>query len=296
MKTLKYILLLPLLLFFVACEDVIDVDLNEEDLDLIGVEAYVSTIRNPYVYVSRSLKVSDEQSNPGISGARVSVSDDQVPANRIELFEDPENQGLYQVPIGQIFLGESGREYTLTIEVDGVTIEGSDHLNPVEPIDSIEVRPSLRGDEQFLGVFINAQENPGKGDYYKWDIFINDTLLYEAGYIFVASDEIVDGNYVYDLEIMTDFHNPDEPEERRLKLGDVIRVEQKAISRFAYEYYFQMVNQAFTGGLFSVPPANIQSNLSSSDGKKVLGIFTAQDISVSEEFLIDESLEGQLNK
>jgi hypothetical protein len=57
-----------------------------------------------------------------------------------------------------------------------------------------------------------------------------------------------------------------------------------------------MFNQGQVGGLFSVPPANIESNFSASNGKKVLGIFTASDVSNSNIVIVDESIESGLKK
>jgi hypothetical protein len=57
-----------------------------------------------------------------------------------------------------------------------------------------------------------------------------------------------------------------------------------------------MLNQGQTGGLFSVPPANIKSNFSASDGREVLGIFTANDVSPSNVVIVDETIEGGLKK
>jgi hypothetical protein len=57
-----------------------------------------------------------------------------------------------------------------------------------------------------------------------------------------------------------------------------------------------MINQSSTGSLFSVPSANIVGNFTSSDGKPVLGIFTARDISVSNKVVIDQKIEDQLKK
>ena len=95
-----------------------------------------------------------------------------------------------------------------------------------------------------------------------------------------VSDELVDGNYVADFEIFTDFVTEEEEEEKVLQFGDTVFVEQLSISKSAYQYYTGMVNQAFTGSPFSVPPANVPGNLTASDGKKVLGLFTTSDISV----------------
>ena len=113
----------------------------------------------------------------------------------------------------------------------------------------------------------------------------------------IASDEFVDGNYISKLEIFTDFYQKDkEATDRKLFLNDTIVVKQTSISEFAYNFYFQMINQSSTGSLFSVPPANINSNFTSSDGKPVLGIFTARDVSESNKVVIRQALLDQLTK
>lgn len=294
MKRYSYLIAALFLLSLSSCEDIIDVKLTDQDLDLYAVEAKITTENNPSVFLYKTLKVDDASAYPGVSGATVVISDDSQPQKSIQLEESNETKGLYLVPEGESFVGEVGKLYTLAIDHDGATISGSDFLSSVEPIDSIQVRPSLRGDKRFLGVFTYGNEPQGVGDYYKWDIYINGELLNDAEYLFVASDELVDGNYVSSLEIFTDFHDPNKPEERLINLGDTILVKQNSISEFAYKYYYQMFNQSGTGGLFSVPPANIKSNLTASDGKPVLGLFTASDVSVSNAVTIDENLESQL--
>ena len=192
--------------------------------------------------------------------------------------------------------GIPGREYSLTIQTQGVTLIAKDKLTKVEPVDSIQIFPSTRGDNLFLGIFSYGKEPKGLGNFYKWDVYVNDTLIHEADRIAIASDEFVDGNYISKLEIYTDFHDPDKPEERKLNLNDIVYIKQTSISEFAYSFYFQMINQSSTGSLFSVPAANVKGNFTSSDGKPVLGLFTARDISISNKVVIDQSIEDQLKK
>ncbi|HCR91374.1 MAG TPA: hypothetical protein DIW50_13135 [Prolixibacteraceae bacterium] len=282
------------LLAFSACEDVIDVKISEENLNLYAVEAKITTESNPFVFLYRSMKVDEDMAYPGVSGATVLISENGQPQKSIQLKESPENKGLYLVPENEKFFGEIGKKYTITIEHDGITITGSDQLSKVEPVDSIQVRPSLRGDKRFLGIFTNGKEPEGVGNFYKWDIFINGKLLNGAEYLFFASDELVDGNYVKDLEIFTDFHDPNEPEEKLLKLGYSVLVKQNSISEFAYRYYYQMYDQHVSGSLFSLPSANIRSNFTASDGKPVFGLFTAHDVSASNVLTIDQTMIDQL--
>jgi hypothetical protein len=290
-----YILILVGVIF-VSCEDVVDVKLSEEDVEFYAVEAKITSESNPFVYLYKTRKVNDDSGFAGISGAEVVVSEKEQPQNAVELVESPEIKGWYLVPEGIDFKGEPGKEYQVTINLDGIELTARDMLAPVEPIDSIQVRPSLRGENRFLGIFTYGNEPPGLGNFYKWDIYINDTLLSQSDFLIFASDELVDGNYIYSFEIFTDFHQPSKPEERKLKLGDTVLVKQTSISAFAYDFYFQLFNQAQTGSLFSVPPANIQGNFSASDGNPVLGLFTAHDVSNSNVVVIDERIENKLRK
>jgi hypothetical protein len=290
-----YILILVVVIF-VSCEDVVDVKLSEEEVEFYAVEAKITSESNPFVYLYKTRKVNDDSGFAGISGAEVVVSETEQPQNAVELVESPEIKGWYLVPEGIDFKGKPGKEYQVTINVNGIELIARDLLAPVEPIDSIQVRPSLRGENRFLGIFTYGNEPRGLGNFYKWDIYINDTLLSQSDFLIFASDELVDGNYIYSFEIFTDFHQPSKPEDRRLKLGDTVLVKQTSISAFAYDFYFQLFNQAQTGNLFSVLPANIQSNITASDGKPVLGLFTAHDVSNSNIVFIDEEIENGLRK
>ncbi len=297
MKTIKNIGLVLLIAgIFASCEDVVEVDLGDQLTNLFAVEAQITTESNPYVYLYNGERVNYNEPYQGISGARVVISSSKQPYNPVRLTEHPSLEGFYTVPAGVIFRGEPGRKYTVQIDVGDVTLTATDTLAKVEPIDSIRVKPSLRGDSLFLGIFTYGNEPKGTGNYYKWNIYITDTLLNDAMNIVIASDEFVDGRYINGLEIFTDFHNPDNPEERKIMPGDTVQVKQMSLSEFSYGYYFQMINQSQTGGLFSVPTANVQSNFTASDGKPVLGLFTAHDVSSSNKVIIGEEIESQLKK
>jgi hypothetical protein len=296
MKIKTFILTLAVIVLLHSCEDIIDVKLSDETVDLYAIEAKIISEENPSVFVYKSQRADDDDPYRGVSGASVIISDNGQPQKSVTLKESPEKKGLYVPEKGSYYLGEPGKEYTLEINVNGVKITATEMLARVEPIDSIQVRPSLRGDYMFLGIFTFGNEPQELGNYYKWDIYINNKLLSKSDYLVVTSDELVNGNYVAGFEIFTDFYETDKPEDRLLNLGDTILVKQTSISKFAYSYYYQMFNQGQTGGLFSVPPANIESNFTSSDGRKVLGVFTAHDVSNSNIVVIDETIEGQLKK
>jgi hypothetical protein len=297
MKAINFksiIFLLTISALFVSCEDIVEVKLDNKDIGLYAVEAKITTDNNPYVFLYKSQLVSSDKDYPTVSGAKVVIADNSAPQKSITLQESNERKGLYIPKQGDVF--EQSREYTLTITVDGVTMKSTELLAKVEPIDSIQIRPSSRGDKLFLGLFTYGKEPAGLGNYYKWDIYINKRYLNSSDNLIIASDELVDGNYIEGLEIYTDFHDPNKPEDMTIQLGDTVQVKQTSISKFGYLYYYQMVNQGRTGGLFSVPPANIKSNIISSDGRPVLGVFTANDVSVSNTIVVDEKILSGLKK
>ena len=219
--------------------------------------------------------------------ATVSLSDDADTPNTVNL-EEHESTGIYLLPEGMTYPGVPGRTYTLTITTpDGTIITGEEYLQGVEPLDTVKVNLSDRGDYEYLGIYINSQETPGLGHYYKWDIYINGEFLYNSEDLAFASDELVDGNYIYDMLIYLDWE--EEEEDKILHPGDTIVVEQLSISEKAYDFYWAMSDQAWAGGPFSVPPANVPGNLSSTNGKRILGLFSARDISVGNTIVIDDS-------
>lgn len=296
----KYIIIAIALFSFASCEDVIEVDVTDQEKDLYIIEAKITTMDEPWVFVSKTLSVTIDQPYLGISNLTVTITDDVQPANGITLIEDAERKGYYTVPDSVDYFGVAGRTYTLTISTpENTTLTATETLYEVVPIDSIQVTPSERGDKLFLGVFTYGNETPGLGNFYKWDIYINGTILKidNADYLACASDESVDGNYISGFEVFTDYyHEPKIEEDRLLKLYDTVYVKQTSTTEFAYNFYTQMGNQTTGGSMFSVPPANIPSNFTSSDGEKVVGLFTAHDISTSNTVIIDESIEAQLKK
>ena len=293
MKTAQIIKGIIILLFAVialtSCEDVVNVKLDGEDIDLIAVEAYINTKaeNNIYVKLERTLAVNQTTQNPVISNAVVQLSDNAATPNTVTL-EEQGNTGIYLLPAETSYPGVTGRTYTLTITTpDGTVITGKEYLQEIETLDSVKVNLSDRGNYEYLGIYINSQETPGLGNYYKWDIYINGEFLNDAEDLAFASDELVDGNYIYDMLILLDWE--DEEEDKILHQGDTIVVEQLSISKAAYEFYWGLDDQAWAGGPFSVPPANVPSNLTSSDGKRILGLFSARDISVGNTVIIDDS-------
>lgn len=275
------VLLLAVLLFSLACEDVVNVNLTPQNLNLIAVEAYINTqpSNNILVKLERTVPVNSQGNNPPINNALVQISDNQESPAKVTLYERG-NSGLYTLPPNVSYQAVPGRTYSLWILLDdGTEITGSEYLTPCPKLDTVKVNLSPRGDYKYPGVFISTQDPPLLGNCYKWDIYINGQLLFGGQDLAIAEDELFNGNYISDLLIFMDWDDTDD--KQIIEVGDTIMVEQLSISKAAYDFYYSMRDQAWTGSPFSVPPANIASNLRTNNGKRVLGLFSARDQSRS---------------
>ncbi len=282
------IVLSLLLAMMSACVDVIDVKLDEEDLDLVVVEAYITTKAedNVSVRMQRTTEVDDTTSNPAINNAIVKISDDAATPNTV-ILEEQGTSGRYFLPDGVDYPGVIGRTYTLTIILtDGTVITSTDYLAEVTDIDSIKVNSYEMFNEDYLAVFCSAQDPVGKGNYYMWSVYINGDELSDNEYLSIAEDELVDGNYIEDYMVILDTEKEDE--DNVLHLGDTIVVEQLSISQSVFEFYSAVYEQNSIGSMFSVPPANLPSNLSASDNQIIVGLFSARDVATSKKHIITQ--------
>jgi len=296
MKQIIYLMLIFFAGLMVSCQDVIDVKLNEQDIDLYAVQARITTIDQPEVCIYKALPVNVDEPFSGVSNAIVTISDSETPSNLVELVESSTQKGLYVVAENQKYLGIAGREYTLTIQHEGVILTSKDKLDKVSAIDSIQVYPSARGENRFLGVYIFGVETPGLGNYYRWEVIVNNASISEGNDMAIAEDAMVDGKYISGLEVFTDYHDLNIPTDRRINENDTLFVKQSSLSNFAYNYYTQMLNQNGSGFIFGIPPANVKGNISASNGKPVLGLFSASDVSISKKIIVDRTIENQLVK
>ncbi len=281
--------ILPFFIFiFTSCEDVVDVKLSDEDLDLTVVEAYLNTKteNNVYVKIEKTTQVNDTTTNV-VNNAVVTLTDNEATPNSVTL-EEQGTSGIYLLPEGITYPGVTGRTYTLNVKIpDGDTITGQELLSEVATLDSVSVKLSKESNYDYLGIYGSFQEPEGEGNYYKWDMYVNGEHLNDIDELVYGKDELIDGNYVSDFCITIDWEDDDD--EKLLHKGDTVVVEQLSISKEIYDFYVGMYNQGSSGSLFSVPPANVQGNLSASSGKRVLGMFSARDISVGNTVVIDDS-------
>ncbi|WP_210489819.1 DUF4249 domain-containing protein [Rufibacter aurantiacus] len=253
----KYLFfLVSSLLLFSSCEEVIDYDLPEDAAKVV-IEGLVTDQPGPYtVRISTSKGYLNQGPAAGLENAVVRIKDSEG----FEEILQAKGNGLYQTSQLQ---GKRGNTYHLKVQLNGQEYTASSFLKPVSTLDSLTYHfkeGNAQVDEGYYGT-IFFREPAGKGDLYKFNIYVNGERDKE---IVAINDDLYDGNYG-DPEIGIE-----------LKEGDVMKVEMLSLDRPGYEFFRVLSRmQYYTGGPFDAPPANAPGNISNG----AIGYFGASAVS-----------------
>lgn len=265
---LNTILLFSLILSITACEEVIQLDVEQAAPVYIFEGLITNQFKQHYIKIGKSVTFYETGGNGKISNALVEVTDSE---GNTWSFKEQE-PGLYLSE--EEFAGKIGRTYKMKVEVDGRTFTAEDHLYYVEPIDTLvafideeeRADPSVEGEYwDFLTFLIEPQETE---DYYLANFFRNSERLDFAG------EEI----YVFnDFGISEEVNGVTSPS--YFAAGDTARVEWYSLSREAYLFYTSLYeNLTSDGGVFDGQPSNASTNIS--DG--ALGLFQTSAVDIRE--------------
>lgn len=240
------IMVLFLFLFF-ACEEVIDVDLNESESRIV-IDAQLSDLSHSQrIRVSKTVAFTSEISSQPVEGAQVVVIEEE---GRVFEFSYSDN-GNY---INDDFLPISGRTYRLQVVNQGEVYQASSFMPNYIDVDSIGVVEERIFDEPFYFATFKFTDIQGQRDYYKYDLSINQSRFLFTG---VYNDKFNDGLFVTHQVADSD---------RDLIPGDTITVRRYCVDSQVYRYWneFQLMNPG------TAAPGNPTSNISNN----ALGCFS----------------------
>ncbi len=266
--------LLVLLIGFSACEDVVEIQVPEASPQLVVDGSISNRAGRQEVKLSWSTAYFEESTPPLVQNAQVLLKDDE---GREELMQLDE-KGTYYTDIP----GEVGRSYWLEISLeDGRAYRSMpETLFPVSAINGVQV---VREDEEEepdeegkfgYSVLLTSYQPLDEVNFYRWKVYVNDTLESKADDLSFARDDFV-SEQVIDVEIFGDLMRP----------GDKVRVEQLSITERYYDFLTVLFQQTvFVGGLFDPPPAPIRGNIVNKDDQAdfALGYFYAAAIEEGE--------------
>jgi len=284
-NTYIYILgLVSVLLVMNACEDPIDVELNEGDT-LIVVDGFLNDLpEDQIIKISSSQTYFDNSLVTGTSGAIVTVSSDK---GGIFDFVDEGNGEYRWVSNGQV-IGVPGDNFELAIELNGENLTSNCTMGLAPTIDSL-VQDSI--DNIFgKGIFVEffARDNVGIGDTYWIKTFENGVFLNKPEEINIAYDAGFDSGaeadgliFIPPIRALTN-EAVDSLGDSPWAVGDLARVEIHTLNPEIFGFFETTRDQLITGrsGIFAEPLANATGNIVNLDSEKeVLGVFCVSDIS-----------------
>ena len=281
---IQFIILIAPLLFFTSCEEKTDIELNDLDQERIVVEGRITNeLKHHWIRLTKTLSYFANEQAPALIPEDAYILEEGT-GKRFDLsmYEYEDVNGIY---ITEEMAGIIGETYTLIITDGEDTYSASDYLDTITAIDSANYKYEYSSyfKEGYYILNISAYEPPPVGHNYMFNIYFNDTLY---------NDELAETTYVNDL-LYNDIYleNIDIyyiPQEDIIDSSYQVRIEMLSISEEEYTYNNTFLQETYNNGsIFSGPPANIPSNVKSTNGGvDGVGFFSAASITFSEFTLI----------
>lgn len=275
LKSYKFIL--PFILATVvlnACEDSIELDLGAPVEQLVIDAVIDQTTDTQFVYITRSMSFLENGNYKGYKADSVGIVDAADSAFHLFTYMG-EGKYYFVPPSANTF--KIGNTYQFIVR-DGVnTYVSQSKLNAPTIIDSFTYAYKERGafgTGKGNYVTLWAKDKPGKGDYYWFKLYRNDSLQAKASDLRIAIDnafnEDTDGDGdLFIVPIRENFND------RPYLSGETAKIDIFTIPQELY-YYLNLINtQLNNQGLFAVPPSNIPGNIICMNNRdiKILGFF-----------------------
>lgn len=257
-----------------SCTDVVDVELDDETPNLViegSLDWYIDengTLdgSEQTITLSMSSPYFSQDEITYVTGASVVVTNDSTGENYI--FQD-QNNGTYYT---NTFEPVENQTFTLHVEYDGETYEGSDTFLPGSLIEYYGQSTEDGFDNDLIEINIYYQDDETVDNYYLIDYYRQgDVLSYKE----TNSDEFTNGNLVYDF-----FELDDDDDIEPLQPGDVVDIYLHSLSEAYYNYMSILLYQADgTGNPFAAIPVALHGNCkNTSGGKDAYGYFRTTQV------------------
>ena len=251
-----------------SCEKTVELDLEQSQAATIIEGLITDQAGKQYIRISRSAGFYSNGQNPPVSGAAVTVED-----NEGNIYAFAEQAPGYYVPAGG-FAGKVGNTYTMTAMVGETVYTAAEKMNYVAPFDSLaipideEEQANPEDEGRFYEVLVYIKEPQATVDYYLAKFYRNDTIQNWDGEWAFAYDDLLLSEDISNLPVPFYYAK-----------DDMARVEMYALTRECYKYYLGLnENINNDGGMFSGQPANLRSNIEGG----AIGYFQVSGLAVAE--------------
>jgi len=257
MKYIKRLVFCFSLLSFCSCQKVIELNLHDADIKYVVEGVITNEPGVCRVNLTQSKPFYENNQFPGISGAIVTVKDND------DEFSLPETQpGVYETTL---LNGTPGHTYKLSVSLDNNVFTATSKMPLPVSLDTIYVSNGPFGEFKFATV--GYSDPPGVSNSYRFVQYLNGV---KDPAIFWQNDEFTDGQTVL-IQLDTGVDKKDDP--RNIKSGDTVMIEMLGIDDAVYKYWYSLHFNGGDGGNIATP-ANPVTNVTGG----ALGYFSAQTI------------------
>lgn len=259
------------LLSLSSCTESIDIKTDNSKPVIVIYGTITNIPAYQEVRISSSTGYFDNNSNPKISGAKVSISSD---SEEYDLQEVPSTPGLYRT--NKQISGVLGKNYHLRVEVDfdqdglNEIYEADEKMEKSIQLDSIDVSKDIKSGYTFYSLNVYAQE-PASEDHYMCRYQINDSTYNKISRYIIFDDISINNQYVKGLSIWhfpdtgdKDLYSDDDVKNMTfMNAGDSIKLQMGIISKGYFKFLTQC-QQEMNGEdpFFGGPLSNIDTNIS----------------------------------
>lgn len=280
-KKTYHLLLIALTIITASCTERIDLDLDGAAPVIVIYGSITDTLAYQSIAISSSAPYFDNQPNPVVSGAKVSITSSDNES--WELIESNTEKGTYLTQ--ELKAGKEGTTYHLKVlydfDKDGVdeTYEATATMLPRFGMDSVEIKTMKDMSRNLFTIHIYGQEPEGE-DHYMSKFYVSDTLATKFSKFGLLADKIFDGQYLNgllifhlsDLAEIDDYSDDDLKYETFASSGDEVIVEFCRVEKAYYNFIDQAQGVKYgENPIFGGPPSNIQGNISNG----AVGFFAA---------------------
>tara|TARA_B100000809_G_scaffold90011_1_gene88517 strand:- start:3106 stop:3933 length:828 start_codon:yes stop_codon:yes gene_type:complete len=244
---MKYIYLAITIFLFTACEDVIDLPLQEGPKRLV-IDANINVNKSDIAPFKQQIRLTQtagfyDTTIPSANGATVIIENS---SNDPFEFSEIGTSGIYEIDDFNPTINET---YTLTVVYNGETFTAEETMMPVADIES-----TVQTAENFFGTevikvehfFQDPESEEGQENFYINQFNYPTFLIDSYG---ARSDDFSDGQLNSIFEQSDDF----EP-------GEVLTLYFYGASKQYFNYFNLLQNQIQSGGPFGTPPAAVKGN------------------------------------
>lgn len=235
----KSISMLPVLLIFCSCEEIITVNLKNEHPKVV-IESFITNSEYPImVKITKSQAYFNQGEFTPVKNATVQLDYLSVKEKLIE-----KGSGYY---VASKTKGIVGRTYTLKISTQGETFGATVEVPPSVPIDTVYFQPGLFQNDS-LNIVVEFSDPAMTENFYRIKLYRNSR--YAVNDYYLLTDAYSDGEKM----VAPVYY-------RNFVPGDTVVVELLNLERSTWRY-FKGLSESIQQGINSQAPGNPPSNIS----------------------------------